>query len=58
MPDILSMPTFLKQHQKAIVVCVVVVLVIFALMWFSSNNSNKGIEAFNHSPLTKEKAKA
>jgi len=55
MSEVLSMQTFLKQHQKALLVCAVVVLVICVLVWLSKNNSNKGIESFNKSPLAKEK---
>ena len=50
-----SMPTFLKQHSKVILVCAVVVLVIFVLIWLSKNHSNNGIASFNKSPLAKEK---
>lgn len=40
MSEVQSMPTFLKQHQKAIIVCAVVVLVIVAL-WLSKDNGSK-----------------
>jgi len=55
-PFVQRVEAYLKQHQKALLVCVVVVVVIFVLIQLSSNNSNHSIEAFNHSPVVKEKA--
>jgi hypothetical protein len=55
MSDILSTPSFLKQHQKAILVCGAVVLMVFVLIWLSRNGSqNRGIEAFDHVITKKE----
>jgi Cu/Ag efflux pump CusA len=56
MSEVLSAQTFLKQHQKALLVCAVVVLIICVLIWLSKNNTNRGIASFNKSPLAKEKA--
>ncbi len=49
MSEVLSMPTFLRQHQKTISVCVAIFIVIFVLIWLSRTDSqHRGIEAFNH----------
>jgi hypothetical protein len=50
-----QMEAYLKQHQKAVLVCVAVIILICALIYVSSrNSSNHSIEAFNHSPVKKE----
>ncbi len=48
---------FFKENKKAVLICLtVVIVIILVLIRLSSNNSNKGIEAFNHNPIVKEKA--